>query len=445
MIRLQRLHIVLTALLLCAGVWAEPLTLDSCLSLAKQNNADIRVSRLEIDKAREVKAQVFTKFFPQVSGSFFAYHALNPILEFGIDDIQSDDARRLLQALFDLVKEESDVRNEIALMRHGLSLSATAVQPLFAGGRIVNGNKLAGLGVEAAELKAEVSERDILENIESSYYLVLGLQDKVQTVQSGLALLDSLTHTVDVALQAGLVTKSDALQVELKKNEIRAKQLQLSNGIELASRLLCQQIGLDYPDDGLVLADEKQAVEPVRLLALQSNMDRPERKLLELQVRAEELKKKITIGEALPQVALGGTYYWGNPVKVNYNHNGLLFATAVIPLTQWWETSHKIREHNIAIRQYELQRDNLNMQMGLQERQAYNQMVEAQALLVSDSSALAMAEENYRLAELNYKAGVNTLNDVLQANALLLQAQNAITDRRISYLTAKRRYEDLTR
>ena len=85
------------------------------------------------------------------------------------------------------------------------------------------------------------------------------------------------------------------------------------------------------------------------------------------------------------------------------------------------------------------------MQMGLQERQAYNQMVEAQALLVSDSSALAMAEENYRLAELNYKAGVNTLNDVLQANALLLQAQNAITDRRISYLTAKRRYEDLTR
>ena len=82
--------------------------------------------------------------------------------------------------------------------------------------------------------------------------------------------------------------------------------------------------------------------------------------------------------------------------------------------------------------------------MTLEQQQAYNQMLEAEALLRSDSSALEMAQENYRLALVNYEAGINTLNDVLQANALLLQAQNAITDRRISFLTARRRYTDLT-
>jgi outer membrane protein TolC len=55
-----------------------------------------------------------------------------------------------------------------------------------------------------------------------------------------------------------------------------------------------------------------------------------------------------------------------------------------------------------------------------------------------------MAEENYRLSELNYKAGMNTITDVLEANALLLQARNAITDRQITYITARRRYYDLT-
>ena len=89
-------------------------------------------------------------------------------------------------------------------------------------------------------------------------------------------------------------------------------------------------------------------------------------------------------------------------------------------------------------------REDLTGKMLLQEEQALNQMVEAQALLDSDYAALEMAKENYRLASLNYNAGLNTLAEVLQANALLLQAENAITDRQITYLTARRRYHDLT-
>ena len=430
---------------LCAAVcFAEPLTLDSCFRLARQNNADILTSQLEIDKAREVKAQVFTRFFPQMSAGAFAYHALNPLVQFGIKDIQSADARRILQALHDLVAESTDIPAEISLMRHGLLLNATAVQPIFAGGRIVNANRLASLGVEAAKLQAQVSERDVLENIESTYFLVLGLQDKVATVESTLSLLDSLTHTVNVAFSAGLVTKTDALQIELKKNEIRATELQLRNAISLASQLLCVQLGIDYPEGGLVLSAEDITNTTPEMSNYLQGVTRPESQLLDLRVQAEQLRKRITIGAALPQVMLGGAYYWGNPVKTDYNHNGLLFATATIPLSQWWETSHKIREHNITIRQYELQRDNLLKQMTLEQQQAFNQMMEAAALLTSDSSALEMAKENYRLATVNYQAGVNTLNDVLQANTLLLQAQNAITDRRISYLNARRRYTDLT-
>jgi outer membrane protein TolC len=39
---------------------------------------------------------------------------------------------------------------------------------------------------------------------------------------------------------------------------------------------------------------------------------------------------------------------------------------------------------------------------------------------------------------------MNTITDVLEAHALLLQAKNAITDRQITYLTARRRYLDLS-
>ena len=434
--------------LLVLGLKAQTpvLTLDSCFALAKANNAQLLTDQLEIQKAQEVKAQVFTKHFPQVSISYLAYYAARPIIEYGINDIQDDDLGAFLSALITTLNDPEGANmglpTEINLMEKGHGVNATAMMPVYAGGRILNGNRLANVGIEAAQLKAEVSERDMLENIESTYYLVLGLQDKVHTVESALALTDSLDHIVDVALKAGLITKSDKLRLALKQNELKANQLQLSNGIILASQLLCQQIGITYPEGGLTLDTASFSIKN-HADALRENFIRPEQQLLQLQIDAEKLRKKLTIGEALPQVGIGGTYSYGNLVR-KYKGNAIALAQVSIPLTQWWETSHKLKEHNIAIREAELMQKDLTEKMSLQVKQAYNQMVEAEALMQSDKAALDMAQENYRLAELNYRAGMNTITDVLEAHALLLQAKNAITDRQITYLTARRRYHDLS-
>ena len=434
--------------LLVLGLRAQTpvLTLDSCFALAKANNAQLLTDQLEIQKAQEVKAQVFTKHFPQVSISYLAYYAARPIIEYGINDIQDDDLGAFLSALITTLNDPEGANmglpTEINLMEKGHGVNATAMMPVYAGGRILNGNRLANVGIEAAQLKAEVSERDMLENIESTYYLVLGLQDKVHTLESALALTDSLDHIVDVALKAGLITKSDKLRLALKQNELKANQLQLSNGIVLASQLLCQQIGITYPEDGLTLDTASFSIKN-HADALRENFIRPEQQLLQLQIDAEKLRKKLTLGEALPQVGIGGTYSYGNLVR-KYKGNAIALAQVSIPLTQWWETSHKLKEHNIAIREAELMQKDLTEKMSLQVKQAYNQMVEAEALMQSDKAALDMAQENYRLAELNYRAGMNTITDVLEAHALLLQAKNAITDRQITYLTARRRYHDLS-
>ena len=419
---------------------ADVLTLDSCFALARANNAQFKTNKIEVEKAQEVKKQVFTKFFPQISLNYVAYYAKNPIIKYGVDDIH-DEFGMILKAIIEFLNDAGmDIPTEIDLLQKGHSVSAMAMQPVFAGGRIVNGNKLAKLGIEAAELKAEVSERDVLENIESSYYLVVGLQSKVATIKSALTLIDSLEHTVDVALKAGLVTKNDKLRVNLERNKYEAMQLQLNNGIVLASQLLCQEIGIEYPEDGLNLDDNPEDGD---VITENDNFERPEVRLLQLQIDAENFNKKLTVGAALPEIGVGALLSYGNLIK-DYKSNAIVFAKVAVPLTQWWETAHKIKEHNFKIEEYEIQQQDLMEKMSLQEKQAYNQMIEAEALLQSDQAALDMAQENYRIAELNYRAGMTTITDVLEANSLLLQAQNAITDRQITYKSARRRYHDLT-
>ena len=423
---------------------AQTLTLDSCLALARKHNADIRTSQLEVLKAQEVKRQAFTKYFPQLQLGAFGYYAAEPLIRFGLEDIQSNDMRELLELIYEIAETSTDVKKELTLMKKGASVSGTVVQPIFVGGRIVNGNKLAKLGVEAAELQATAKMRDVMENIESSYYLVTGLQQKVATLEAALNLIDSLDHTVDVALANGLVTKADALQVQLKRNEMLANQQMLTSGIRLSKRLLCQQIGIEYSDDIVFEEPSSPSLPPLNFnKTLQPDSLRPEMQLLRINVEAEKLKKKMTIGEQLPQIAFIGIGFYGNIIKTDPSANGIAMLSLQVPLTAWWENAHKIHQHNIAIEEAQIMRDNYTNLMSLEEEKAYSDMVDAYMLMKSDSSALDVAQENYRLANLNYEAGNATLSEVLQAHALLLQAENAITDRRTTYVVARRRLLDL--
>lgn len=423
---------------------AQTLTLDSCLALARKHNADIRTSQLEVLKAQEVKRQAFTKYFPQLQLGAFGYYAAEPLIRFGLEDIQSNDMRELLELIYEIAETSTDVKKELTLMKKGASVSGTVVQPIFVGGRIVNGNRLAKLGVEAAELQATAKMRDMMENIESSYYLVTGLQQKVATLEAALNLIDSLDHTVDVALANGLVTKADALQVQLKRNEMLANQQMLTSGIRLSKRLLCQQIGIEYSDDIVFEEPSSPSLPPLNFnKTLQPDSLRPEMQLLRINVEAEKLKKKMTIGEQLPQIAFIGIGFYGNIIKTDPSANGIAMLSLQVPLTAWWENAHKIHQHNIAIEEAQIMRDNYTNMMSLEEEKAYSDMVDAYMLMKSDSSALEVAQENYRLANLNYEAGNATLSEVLQAHALLLQAENAITDRRTTYVVARRRLLDL--
>lgn len=83
--------------------------------------------------------------------------------------------------------------------------------------------------------------------------------------------------------------------------------------------------------------------------------------------------------------------------------------------------------------------------MRLQNEQAYRQLNEAIRLVTEHESALQMAQENYRISLMNYQAGISTMSELLEAHALLLQAQNAYTDARISYRAAQRKFNDINK
>ncbi len=414
----------------------QSLTLDSCLKAAGARNVTLENARLDVLAAEQVKRQAFTKYFPTVSATALGYRALNPMFEYGIGDIDNAQVRQDLYNLWSEYGGSIGIPPSISLAEKGTAVAATAMQPLYAGGRIVNGNRLAQLGVEAAQLQQELSQEKVLMSVEESYWLVVSLYEKRHTVLQALDFLDTLGRDVLTAEEAGLVTRNDRLKVALKRDEMRSNLLKVENGIQLATMALCQLSGIEYSPT-LQLTDTV-GTEPsdIDVRIAEAVARRKESRLLAFNVQAEQLKKKMIVGEALPQLAIGVGASYGNLIVDRYSANGLAFATLQVPLTDWWATTHKAKEQEIRIQQAENSSRDLTEKMALETEQAIHNVQEAQAQVALAESTLYDAKENLESVLTNYEAGLVPVSELLEARTLYSQAQDQFTEARID-LTLK--------
>lgn len=423
------------------------LTLDSCLSLAKKNNPAIRKASLEMERAEQVRYQALTKYFPQVQATAVGYHALQPLVDIGINDLSNASVRDLLLTLYGNYGAALGLESTFSLFQHGVTAGVTAIQPVFMGGKIIAANKLAQLGVEAAGLQSQIVERDLLEQVAESYWLVIGLQDKWRTLERATLLMDTLSHIVNTAVDAGLALETDRMQVEVKRAELSRQRIRIESGLRLAGRALAQSIGVD----SLLISSNVcgLATNDVLYSNRSINSLTAEHQLLSLQTRAAELQRVMAVADALPRVAVGANYgYHKTDANILRNGlsgwNGAVFATVTVPLTGWWETGHKIKEQSLRLEQARLEERDLGEKLILRTEQAYDRMKESELLVAEAEHAVTLAAKRYRIVESSYKAGTATIAELLAAETDRLSAENELTDARIAYEVNSRRYVDLS-
>lgn len=450
------------AALTCIAAPAQELklTLEECREMALQNNSSAVGAALDLEAARYQKQEAFAEYFPRVSAMGFGFWAFDPLLEIGVKDIfGNNDFSNNLQGLIDSYAPMYGLPTSYTTLSRGYLAGVSVMQPIFAGGRIVNGNRLAALGVEAAGLQQEVQRRSTSDEIEGYWWQVVSLQEKRELLAGSKEFVDTLFRDVTAAYGAGLVTEDELLQVKLARNELLSNEVQLDNGLKLAKMNLLNSIGQGYTVisanaseerpyiDSIVLADEEGLPGPPEAYyvdeeSIAASME--ETRLLELQVEAAELQKKMALGEALPQLAVGATYgYYDFTGKGDFN--GLAFATVQIPISDWGKTSAKMKRLQTQVDKAASQRDYLQSQIILGVRQSWVELNSAwsQYQLALDSEAAA--EASFGRVERNYEAGMVTIAELLQSQTSLRQASDKRADALNSYRQALRKWLDLAR
>ena len=430
--------IIILGLLLSLSSFAQKpdktrFSVQDCIDMALENNIELKNSQLEIDKARATKNEARAEYFPTVSAQALAFDALNPMISFGIEDIDNAQLRQLLYTLYAEYGVNMGLDKEYSFVQNGVILNAMAAEPIYAGGRIRTGNKLAKLGIDAAETQAKVKEDEVCLQTETLYWQIVALQEKLATLDQLDRLLDTLDKDLSGAIEAGLAMPTDQFKLKVKQNESQLNRKKVTDGITLLKMALAQYIGADWQtmtlSDTLGMETEPTAYyqQPNEAVSLRS-----ESHLLDLSIQAEKLKKKMTLGEALPSLLVGGSTSY-HTIFENTKPNAMVFAVLQVPITDWHKTSLKLKKHNLDTEMAENTRRDLTEKMELQTNQAWFNLEQSWLRITMAQTALNDVEANLKVTQDYYEAGLVALSDLLEAQTLLKQSRDELTDSRVEY------------
>ncbi len=408
---------------------ATEYTLDQCKKLALENSLKIKNGELAVDASAETKKATFTSYFPKIfaGGNYFKNN------------------KDLFQMNLPFMPGM-----EISMFDRATVFSLTAMQPIFTGGRIINGNKLASLGKQVDEKKLILTKNEILLKTEEQYWGIVSLDAKLDSLIAYSKLLDDLYKQLDDAVKYGILTRNDLMKVSVKRSELELNKQKLENGRHLARLAFCQLLGIPYEPD-MILTGSLEQVENPQTYYLENEKvlkNRAEYSLLQYGVKAEKLQHSLKLGELLPEIGIGASGFYLNAMNNGGVYNFAVFGTVSLPISDWWKGSHVLKEKKIREKIAENTLKDSSELLMVQMQKAWYELTESYKEVSLAGELVKQSEENLKETQDAYKQGVITISDLLEAQALNQEAKVKDIEARagnrvklVNYLQVTGRYE----
>ena len=415
------------------------LTLDSCRSLAKEHSRTLQQKDEEIKAAHAKKQQVMTNFFPQVAARGVYLHMQK--------ELHLIDWDKPLGHLNFLIPERLRHLGTVDLRNLWVG-NVTAIQPLFLGGKIISGYKMASLAERLQGELRQTAETEVETKLDETYWQVVSLRSKERLLDQLVRLLEQTVKDVDASIDAGVATKADGLSVRTKLSEAEVKRSQVVNGLELSRMLLADLCGLSE-DEPFTLAEEGHLKE--LLLSTQTApiaRDEDTEAAIERRSEIRSLRlvdsiysKRVNMESAslFPKLYGVASYSTTNPnsfqgQKKEFGGQYYLGLMLEVPISDLFSGTFKRRQAKAEHRVKQLELAEARSKINLQIKQALRTADDARRAYTTALSAVKMAEENMRYAKAGYDEGVIPLLNYTMAQTAWMSAQDSLIDAQIRVL-----------
>ncbi|MEJ5365082.1 MAG: TolC family protein [Desulfosoma sp.] len=417
-----------------AGWAADLFTVEDCIRTALEKNPEIRGQRFGHEAALEEKTKARAAYWPSLD-------AQGVYSRFG-------EPQRVVPA---------HANNQPGVFDRDLVDTALIGRlVLFEGGRRAAAVRAAELGADRALWDLTATTHDVTLNTASVFYKILQLDQVIRATEGSLEALSAQEKLVRDQLDVGRAAPVDLMKIQVRVSSLTQKLSSLRADRQVLLVFLGRLMGLDVverPSFDVSGTLEKPRVTPLTQEdALREAMDkRPEKKAAQAAADAAAQAVRAAQADHFPQVSAFGRYglRQGIPYDAEDRSGGLSHEDTWAAGLQVDVPLFRGGAVRAGVRQAERLRDRAREQLRAVELEIRKD-VERALTALNDAlertdvtrSAVAVAEETLRIEREKYAAGKNSINDVLDAQAALLQAEveysQAVVDARIALMERDR-------
>ena len=404
-------------------IWAQDIlkiSLIQCREMAIAYSEDLKKSKNTLEQADIDRKIATTAMLPSLDGSAMGMYMF----------------------------PDMDMMGSELQMRGSYMAGITLTQPIYAGGKIIAGRKLAKIGQEAAKEELRKTRIQVIADADNAYWTYVAVLRKVRMLKAYYAQIDTLYQQTELSVHEGMAIENELLRIAAKRSDIEYQLQKVKNGAYLCRLSICRLTGTDYSveveptDTNIVVIAPRQ---------LDSNIaERPELRLLEKQMEAKSQEIKSVRADYLPTVGLSiGYSYMGNlkmkgistsadgtnvPFSKTYGDGSALAMLSVsIPIFHWGEGSKKVRRAKIDLMNAELELHKNRRLMDIEVQQAVHNVQDGYHMISTAKVSLDQATENLRVMKTRYDASMSPLTDLLDAQSLWQQAESNLIEAQTQY------------
>ncbi|MDY0078582.1 MAG: TolC family protein [Bacteroidales bacterium] len=311
-------------------------------------------------------------------------------------------------------------------------------QPIYTGGKISAGNKMANIGVDMAGENIALEQMNTIAETDNAYWTHISVAQKVKLAQQAVDMLSELVRKAKDAHEVGMADRNDLLKAQVEQNNAKLKLQKAKNGFELSRMNLCRITGLPLNTE-ILAVDTAVSIQPLTALALENETisGRPEYQLLQKNVAMEEQNIRMARADFLPTAGVQAAY--SHIGGINFNDTDFpytsfnVLASVKIPLFHWGEGVKKIKAAKIdkEIKELELEKNSQLMQLEAEQARLNVQL--AFERIQMNERAVEQAEENLRISQDNYEVGMESISELLMAQTNWQKAYSEWIDSKTDY------------
>lgn len=327
---------------------------------------------------------------------------------------------------------ETDTRNVVAG-------TVTVTQPVFMGGKLLALHKMASLANELSGVEYDREKEAMLIAVDEAYWQVVSVKHKKELAEQYAALLDTLNSDVEEMMRAEVATKGDLTKVRVKLNEAQMSLTKATNGLALAKMLLAQRCGMpldseyDVADHNILNNQDIQNNQSIDMNTVWAK--RKEMRMLRISDSVALQGVRIARSTFMPNVAVTGGYLVSNPNLFNGFNNefgGTFFAGVVVNVPILHGGSfYSLKAAKAKREEVKWQMEEAKEMIELQVNKVRYELELAYKKMAQAQSDLENAEENLKLADESFAAGMCSSSDLMGAQTAWLKAKGEVLDAEI--------------